>query len=205
MKTTKPEPRRTYRMRARAQTAEATRQEILDAALECWMERFYDEVSLQEIARRAGVALQTVIRRFGSKDALLAAVVEPLSRRIEAERYAVVPGDLAGVVEVLAAQYEELGDATVRMQALEARIPAVAEALRGARAAHRRWLEHTFAEWLRDVGAPDYDGRIALLAVAVDVNSWKVLRREQGLSREDTARAMYEMLRRLAGATPLTP
>jgi hypothetical protein len=38
-----------------------------------------------------------------------------------------------------------------------------------------------------------------MFAAAVDLHTWQVLRREQGLSVEETARAMREMLERLTG------
>ncbi|HYA08335.1 MAG TPA: helix-turn-helix domain-containing protein [Gaiellaceae bacterium] len=47
---------------------------VLEAACECFAEQGVD-VSVDEIARRAGVGHGTVFRRFPSKDALLSAVV----------------------------------------------------------------------------------------------------------------------------------
>lgn len=190
--------RRSYRMGARAEAAESTRRRVMEAAVACCRERYYDEVSLQEIADRAGVTVQTVIRRFGSKDGLLAATSEYLAPSIQDPRDAVEPGDLGAVVRTLMEHYEDMGDSVVRLQALEERIPAVADALRGAREWHRRWLARTFAASLPEPGSPEYARKLALFAVAVDVNTWKVLRREQGLPAQDTARAMLDMLERLA-------
>ena len=56
-----PEPR-AYRMGARAESAALTRERVLDAAAACFGEQDYDAVSLREIAERAGVGLQTVVR-----------------------------------------------------------------------------------------------------------------------------------------------
>ena len=47
---------------------------VLEAASDCFAEQGVD-VSIDEIARRAGVGHGTVFRRFPSKDALLSAVV----------------------------------------------------------------------------------------------------------------------------------
>ena len=49
---------------------------LLEAAAECFSEKGVD-VSVAEIARRAGVGQGTVFRRFPTKDALLAAVLLP--------------------------------------------------------------------------------------------------------------------------------
>ena len=53
-------------MRARADAAEGTRQRILDAAVaELWAHRVAD-VRLDNIAARAEVTVQTVLRVFGT-------------------------------------------------------------------------------------------------------------------------------------------
>ena len=56
---------------------------VLDAAAELFAERGCD-VSVDEIARQAGVGHATVFRRFPSKDALIAAVVSKQIRELAA-------------------------------------------------------------------------------------------------------------------------
>lgn len=196
MKSDAPPPR-PYRMRARARSAEETRVRILEATLALSRERYYDEITLNEIAERAGVSLQTVIRRFGSKEGLVQAVSEHVAPQIEEARGAVEPGDVDGTVAVLMTHYEQDGGATVRLLALEERIPAIREALRHGREFHRAWVARTFAASLPDPCAPEHARRLALLVCATDVLTWKLLRRDQGLSAEETAAAMREMLERL--------
>src|SRR4051794_41569890 len=60
--------RRPYAMRARAEAAERLSEQIIDAAYELWLERAYDEITLQQIADRAGVSVSSVMRRFGAKE-----------------------------------------------------------------------------------------------------------------------------------------
>jgi hypothetical protein len=55
-------------MTAQAQAAQATAQAIIAAARTLFAERPYDLVSLPLIAERSGVTVQTVLRRFGSKE-----------------------------------------------------------------------------------------------------------------------------------------
>ena len=64
MKAAKP-----YNMELRAAAAEATRERILVAAAEVFLERWYDDVTLAELAKRAGVSGQTVINHYGGKGA----------------------------------------------------------------------------------------------------------------------------------------
>lgn len=49
---------------------------IMGAAREAFFEQGYDAISMDEVARRAGVAKQTVYSHFASKDALFLAIVE---------------------------------------------------------------------------------------------------------------------------------
>ena len=62
--------KRTYRMGARAEAAAETGRKILRATMESYRERFYDQVSLEDIAERAGVTVQTILRRYSCKDDL---------------------------------------------------------------------------------------------------------------------------------------
>lgn len=184
-------------MQARAEAAEATRLRILEAAIALHRERYYDEITLQEVADLARVSLQTVIRRFGSKEGLLTAVSEHKSPAVASAREAVPPGDIDAVVEVLIPHYEADGDATFRLLSLEERIPAVREALRYGKDFHRGWIARTFAASLPAPDSPDYERRLALLVAATDLSTWKLLRRDLGLSQPETARAMRELLERL--------
>ena len=63
-------------MQTRAARVKNTRTRILEAAYQLFLERHYDEVSLERVAERAGLSKQTVIRQFGSKDRLAYAVVD---------------------------------------------------------------------------------------------------------------------------------
>lgn len=52
--------KRPYRMKARAEAAERTARAILNAAAELWRDHPLDEITLQQVAERAGVTAQTV-------------------------------------------------------------------------------------------------------------------------------------------------
>ena len=58
-------------MTARADAAAATGERLLAAAWEHFGSRPYEEVRLQDVAGDAGVTVQTLYLRFGSKDDLL--------------------------------------------------------------------------------------------------------------------------------------
>jgi AcrR family transcriptional regulator len=180
-----------YRLGKRAITRDRTRQRILAVAERLYLERWYDDVSLREVAAGAGVALQTVVNHFGSKGTLLAAVAERVGGRIDRRRAEVAAGDVAGGVAMLVDEYEEIGDGIVRMIALEDRVEELAPLLAQGRAVHRGWVERVFAASLPAAGR-ERERRVVMLIAATDVLTWKVLRREQGLTRSDAERAMRD-------------
>src|ERR687883_1620896 len=93
--------KRPYRMRARAEAAAETGRRILEATIELYRERFFDQVTLEDIAERAGVTVRTVIRRFGSKERLIEAAAEEGTRWVTHQRYQAPIGDIEGAVNNL--------------------------------------------------------------------------------------------------------
>ncbi|MER6170106.1 TetR family transcriptional regulator [Streptosporangium sp. NPDC001681] len=64
------------RMSKRAQKAQETRRRILQAALELFVQDGYGATNLQDIAAKAGVAVQTIYFVFGNKRTLLKELVD---------------------------------------------------------------------------------------------------------------------------------
>src|SRR3712207_4528033 len=128
--------KRRYRMRVRAEAAAETGRRILEAVIELHMERFFDQVSLEDIAERAGVTVQTVIRRFGSKERLIEAATEVVNRQVVRQRAQAPVGDIEGAVKNLVDHYEEWGDSVLRLLAQEERVPAFRAVTDAGRALH---------------------------------------------------------------------
>ena len=70
-----PGPRRRYDSTGRRARAQQTRAEICDAARRLFEERGYGPTTIADIARSASVSPETIFKAFGSKSALLGAVV----------------------------------------------------------------------------------------------------------------------------------
>ena len=70
-------PSRRYESKRRAEQAAQTRRDIVTAAEDLFRERGH-RVAMTAIAAKAGVAVETIYRIFGSKSGLLRAVVESL-------------------------------------------------------------------------------------------------------------------------------
>lgn len=191
--------KRPYRMGARAEAAEETRRRILNAAIELYTGRYYDQVSLEDVAGRAGVTVQTVLRRFGSKEGLIDAATEVARERVTNQRGEAPVGNIEGAVENLMDHYEEWGESVLRLLAQEDRVPAFRKATDVGRAFHYEWVERTFAPLLAECAGEARERLRAELIAVCDVYFWKVLRRDLGLSREQTALALREMISALKG------
>jgi len=178
---------RSYSMDLRAAAVEATRERILEAAAEAFLERWYDDITIAEVAKRAGVSGQTVINHFGNKEGLATTTYERVGEQITSLRYTPEPGDVVGLVEALIEDYERTGDAIIRLLALEERVPSLQPLLARGRDSHRDWVEEMFL-------APEL---VPELVVATDVYTWKRLRRDQGLSREQTTAAVMRIVEAL--------
>lgn len=185
---------RPYRQRARADAAADKTARIVAAGEDLFAQRLYDQVSLADVASRAGVGLQTLIRRFATKEELVRGVTRVVRDRIEEQRGQAPAGDVTGAVANLCEHYEEVGDMVLRLLAQEERVPAFAEATQLGRTLHRGWVRRVFAPMLDPLPRPERDLRLAELVALCDVYTWKLLRRDQRLSRARTQRAMTEMI-----------
>jgi AcrR family transcriptional regulator len=191
--------RRPYRMQARAEAAASTARRILDAATGLWMERWYDEIRLEDVAARAGVSVQTVIRRFGGRDGLARAATEHANASVARFREPTPGAGAASAARAVLEDYERWGDALMRLLAQEERFPVLSPMVEEGRRLHREWVERTFADTLNGMPAAERRQRAAELLAATDVYVWKLLRRDLGLSRRETERALADMIARLAG------
>src|SRR6266700_976990 len=115
----------------RAAKARHTRQRMLEAARGLFVEQGYGSTAMQDVADRAGVAVQTLYFTFGTKRSLLKELVD-----------VTVAGDLESIAtmdrpwfqQVLAA---ETADAQLRLQVqgvreIAERMAAISEVLRTA-------------------------------------------------------------------------
>ena len=184
-------------MKARAAATDATRERIAEAAKELFLTRWYDEVSVRDIASEAGVAVQTVVNHFGTKDAVFAAGFERLGAEIQAGRARARPDDARTAAAAVADDYERTGDAILRSLALEERVPDIRAGLELGRQSHRAWVERAFPGAIKGLGGAVRERRVTQLVVATDVFTWKLLRRDASLSRRQTAVAMQELVEAL--------
>lgn len=186
--------KRSYRMSARAAAVAATGQRILQAFADLYMERWLEDLTLDEVASRAGVTVQTVLRRFGSKAGLIRAAGEALYQQVSHQRGQAPVGDIAGAVANLVDHYEDTGDLMIRTLAQEGRHEVLRDFAELGRVFHRAWVEATFASLLDDRTPQQRDDTLTRLAVVTDLYVWKILRRDMGLEREQAQRHITQMV-----------
>jgi AcrR family transcriptional regulator len=189
---------RQYRMRGRRDAVERSRQEVTDAAWRRFSVEPFDRVTIASIAADAGVSSRTVLNQFANKEELFIAAYERVASEAEASRLELAAGDALGAARQLCDAYEDRGDALVLLLSQEKSIPAVGAMLERSRSAHRSQVERLSAALRGTLDADAAERRLAQLIAVTDVQFWHLLRRELGLSAEQTVVAITETLRALS-------
>jgi len=192
---------RPYSMKVRSARAAATRKRIVEATQALFDARATD-ITLDAVAAAAGTSVQTVLRAFGSKDALL---VEAIGSIRQAERHRpVMPQDIPSAVRGLFDEYEEIGDRVIGILADEHRVDGFAAVVAAGRRGHRTWVERVFAPDLESVGGAWRERTIAALITATDVYVWKLLRRDMTLPRDEAESVVCGLCEAAISAFPAT-
>lgn len=173
---------RGYRLGAREKSTAETRARILAATFDLATEQSRVQLVLADIAARAGVSVQTILRHFGTREGLFLAVLEYAGAEIEAERDT-PPGDIARAVTTIVSHYESRGDTVFRWLMQEFSSETAARVTEQGKQVHRRWVETAFAPYLAPLVGEPRDASVDLLVVATDLFTWKLLRRDRGLDR----------------------
>ena len=180
---------RSYTMTSRADAVASTKERIATAALELLMERRFDDVTLTDIAAAAGVSHQTVLNHFESKEGVAFAAADLVVASTNEARSGVAPGDTVGAMRRLVADYEQIGDANARWAMDVEHLGSLAPLIEQARHSHRAWLEAAFGPFL-PADAKARRRVVNALHAATDVYTWKLLRRDLGVTRAETERTM---------------
>jgi AcrR family transcriptional regulator len=192
--------KRSYDNTRRAEAAAATRRLILEAGLDLSWEQLFIETTLDDIASRAGVSVKTVLRHFGSRDGLDAAIEQFALEEIGEER-AAPTGDVAAAVHGIFNHYEHRGDGILKMLGQELFDDTFRERMDLGRRLHREQIAELFAPQLAERPTADYEALIDLLVVATDVYTWKLLRRDRRLDRPTAEERMRQLIAGILRAT----
>jgi AcrR family transcriptional regulator len=185
--------KRPYRMGARAKSAAATGERILDAADAVFDQGPIDDFTLNAVAERSGVTVQTILRRFGNRNGLLIATLGRTALKMGRDRKAPVD-DPPAAIDILVDHYDRYGDRILRLLAAEESNRALHLMVDSGRTYHRRWCEKAFRRALAGLRDAPRERRVAQLVAVTDIYTWKILRRDRGLSGKQTKLAMRELL-----------
>jgi AcrR family transcriptional regulator len=173
---------RTYDMTNRSRQAAETTERIAASTEALIGEISMSDITLQAIADRAGVTVQTVLRHMGSRDGCFEAVGRRVRARVDEQRGQTEPGDVDGAIVSLLAHYEAEGRLVLTLLAQEdAGDSAAQEAAESGRTYHRAWIERCFGPALPRTDRATIDALVA----ATDLYVWKLLRLD--LQRSPTA------------------
>jgi len=172
---------RPYVMTARADSAAATRARLIESAAALLALNTFDGMTLEAIAAGAGTTVRTALRIFGSKESLFAVALDRVG---EGGFGPVRAGDLDATLDTLYRFYEKFGDMVIRWLADEPRVPAMRDHLNAGRRNLRAWVGESFAPTLARLEAGARKQTLDALIVALDVYTWKLTRRDFGLSRK---------------------
>jgi len=202
--------KRPYRSERRREQAEQTRGRILDAAGELFVDGGFAGTSVAAIASRAGVSAETVYQAFGSKPALLAALVQRAARL---GRQAPIPeqagpqavaaeSDQRTQLQLFAAdivrRLERVGPLMAVVDAAAVSEPAIAELQRGTDKARRAGLAE-FVDALSARGPLAVDRAVAVDTVwaLASPDLQQLLMRRRGWSRAAYTAWLAESLARI--------
>jgi AcrR family transcriptional regulator len=159
----------------------------------------YDLIALGAIAEEAGTTVQTVLRHFGSKESLFVEVSEARGRLIREARNQAKPGNVEEAVRNVVESYEKWGDVILHLLGQEQRVAEVRRGVEKGRRYHQAWVRRIFEPLLGELSSSARELLLAQLVVATDIYSWKILRRDLGLSMTMTRRTLVHIVTAILG------
>ena len=178
-------------MTPRAEAAAATADRIAASTEALLASDAVSAVTLQAIAARAEVTVQTVLRHMGSREGCLEAAWRRVGARVEAHRGVGTPGDVASCLAGLLDHYEADGRLVLNLLAQESGDPLAREVVTVGRAFHRAWVLRCFAS---RVPASKRELVVDALSAATDLYVWKLLRLDLGRSAPEVAAVIHRLV-----------
>ena len=192
--------KRKYGMKKRAELQRETRRRIVEATVELHRTLGPAHTTVKEIAQRAGINRLTVYNNFPD----IADLLRACSKRWTEQNPAPDPTPWTKIrdpQERLRTALTELYGYYARTEPMRANVlrdaetmPALASLLEGTVVRYLRSVRDLLAEgWeVRDEGRRRL---LAMLALAIDFQTWRSLERGSSLSREEAVQSMLEAVR----------
>jgi AcrR family transcriptional regulator len=182
---------RKYDSRLRKAQMERTAEQIVDAAAQVIAESGVTELSMARVAARAGVALRTLYRHFGTRDELLHAIGEHFERDLKGSGPPMpqTPDEFIAAMPVLFEFFEANAEAVEAMHATQT-ARQLRQIARGRRTERAREVAAAMYE-----GFSEREARIAFAILRSTFSSatWLALRKEMCLDAEEAQAAIRWM------------
>jgi AcrR family transcriptional regulator len=176
----------TYDNSKRLIDAENTKIEIIKAFGTLWSNYSIKDITLEKVAKEAGVTTKTILRKFESKEGLTNESLSYLAAEIESERTTTKVGDIDDILKALLSNYEKMGEAAIRTINLESELEIARQIGAKGRALHRDWCIRMFASYLPNEKSIDYEIQLTSFIAATEIYLWKLMRKDLKLSKEKT-------------------
>ena len=200
-----PATRRRYEKRARADATSALRARILDALLRALQVEDCDLITLNALAETAGTTRQTIIRLFGGKDGVLAALFERFDSQVAARRFTAGDCDLAVLAHCVIDDLEKSGDLVLRLLRQESRVPIIAHRFAEARRQHLAILARELAPLLERLDPREAETALLQARAVTDTLFWSVLRKDMKLDAATAEATLLDLLRKIFAAAQPRP
>jgi AcrR family transcriptional regulator len=189
---------REYSSPLRTEQAGQTRERIVQAAVDLLSEGDADDLSMNDVAARAGVSVRTVYRNFATRDDLLDGVIESAREQLES-RVGPPATTRRDYEQVTPRMVEALFDMEPLYRALFATHAGRESHRRGA-SERRKAMAQVFAAQMRELDKQAALRFGALIHLLSSSNSVLFLKDYWGLSADDIARVLGWAIATLADA-----
>ena len=166
--------------------AEKTKIKIIKAFGNLWSRHSIKDITLDMVAKEAGVTTKTILRKFKSKDGMTNESLFYLAAEIKGERTLATVGDIDEILKALLSNYEKMGEAAIRTINLESELEIARQIGAKGRALHRDWCIQMFSPYLPNEQSADYEIQLTSFIAATEIYLWKLMRKDLKLSKGQT-------------------
>jgi AcrR family transcriptional regulator len=159
---------------SQAERLSETRARLLDAVLVSLAERGYAGTSTTEVARRSGLTRGAQLHHFGTKDLMMVAAVEHLTRRVRTADVEAAMADVPSTRRVHAALAVMsqlftgvLPEAYVELWVASRSLPELADALRASEVVARDAVRALFGREILEHAGPRFEALLDLTLYAL--------------------------------------
>lgn len=180
---------------AQQELAALTKQRILLAVRKLFDESRLNDISIQAIAARANVSVQSIYRHFESRDGLIDQFLDEMAVLVENYPLEAAPGNIYSIVKNLLHYYQENAPLLLRLQMQTDDSPKLSACWAVVQRSHLAWVRANFSVFLESLSRQRQLEMENQLMWLTDVSCWRVYIQELGRSSVEIEQGMVHVLR----------